>query len=357
MNIGIIHGFVGGGGGTEKALHSILHTLGKTEHHITLYTVSKPKFKSERIKIKSLLPFSISSFGLYQRLMEQKLVAKAKDEDILIQTSGGVCIPNHDQKLITYAHSDFTNELNHAATKYNGIWSLYYKPYYHMIKKFIQRISNTDIIIISDSEFIRNSIKSKYGKDSTVIYPPVDLGQFASGCSKYNQVVTVGRFSPEKNHEFGLKAMAEMKADYFIVGSTNTKLNESYYEKLQSIIKKQRLKYKVTLAKNINRGHLISIVNTSAVYFHCSNETFGISVVEGIAGGCIPIVPDTSANKETVPIKELRYKENDPYDAHLKIKKALLGEYDKHLPELQKHIKMFSINNFEKSWRKYIDAI
>ena len=101
MNIGIIHGFVGGGGGTEKTLHAILEYLEQSDHNVTLYTFSKPKIKSDKIKIKSTLPISIPSFGLYQRAMESKLISKAKNEDILIQASGGLGIPvNPNQKII-----------------------------------------------------------------------------------------------------------------------------------------------------------------------------------------------------------------------------------------------------------------
>ena len=43
MNIGIIHGFVGGGGGTEKTLHGIIAALEQTEHNVTLYTFQNQK--------------------------------------------------------------------------------------------------------------------------------------------------------------------------------------------------------------------------------------------------------------------------------------------------------------------------
>ena len=181
MNIGIIHGFVGGGGGTEKTLYAILDALENSKHIVTLYTFSKPKIKSKKIKIKTMLPISIPSFGLYQRAMESKLITKARNEDILIQASGGLGIPSSaNQKIIVYCHSDFSNDLENPSTKYKGIWSLYYKSYYKMIKKFVNNLSNPQIFLVSNSEFIHNSIKSKYGKDSKIIYPPVNLEEFDS---------------------------------------------------------------------------------------------------------------------------------------------------------------------------------
>ena len=355
MNVGIIHGFVGGGGGTEKTLHGIIDALEETEHNITLYTFSKPKIILKKIKIKSSLPISIPSFGLYQRTMESKLISKAKNEDILIQASGGLGIPsNPKQKIIVYAHADFSNELDNPSTKYKGIWSLYYKSYYNMLKKFVNRILDSNIILVSNSKFIHDSIKSKYGKDSTIIYPPINLEEFNSQ-KKKNQIITIGRFSKEKNLEFGINIMSNLDSKYYIIGNTKTKSNILYYEKLESIIKKQKLESKIKLLKNLERTELIKYLNTSKIYLHCSNETFGISVVESIAAGCIPIVPNTSAHKETVPIDELRFKENDENDTINKLNAAINKEYDSFLPPLQENILKFSQKKFQKSLLELID--
>ena len=79
MNIGIIHGFVGGGGGIEKTLLTIIEALSETNHNVTLYTFSKPKLSTYKITIKSSLPFSVPTFGLYQRAMESKSIQKTNN--------------------------------------------------------------------------------------------------------------------------------------------------------------------------------------------------------------------------------------------------------------------------------------
>jgi hypothetical protein len=70
--------------------------------------------------------------------------------------------------------------------------------------------------------------------------------------------------------------------------------------------------------------------------------------------GCIPIVPDNTANRETVPINELRYKENDKNDAKKKIESALRNDFDKYLLKLQLHAKTFSEENFQKNIINYL---
>ena len=356
MNIGIIHGFVGGGGGTEKTLDAILESFELSDHNVTLFTFSKPKISSKKIKIKSFLPISIPYFGLYQRIMESWLIKKAKNEDCLIQTSGGFCIPeNPNQKIIIYCHNDFSNELENPLTKYKGIWSLYYKLYYKMLKKFIVNISDPRIILLSNSIFIQNSIKIKFGKDSTVIYPPVNIHDFKINQNQ-NQVITIGRFSEEKNFDFGIDVMSQIKIPYNIIGNTRTKSNIVYFEKLESKIKKLKLEYQIKLYKNIERINLIDKITESKVYFHTSKETFGISVVESIAAGCIPIVPDNSAHKETVPFLELRYNENDIDDARNKIERAINGEFEHLIKPLQDSIKKFSKEHFQQSFLKFIET-
>ena len=350
MNIGIIHGFVGGGGGTEKTLHAILDALETTEHNVTLYTFSKPKIVSKNIKIKSSLPISIPSFGLYQRAMESKLISKAKDEDVLIQASGGLGIPsNPNQKIIVYAHADFSSELNNPSTKYTGIWSLYYKKYYSMIKKFIENISDSRIEIISNSKYVQEQIRLKFNKDSTVIYPPVSLNEFDPK-KKENKIATIGRFSQEKNYDFAINVLKQTTFEHNIIGNTNTKSNILYYEKLSSLLKNQSIT-NIHLLKNIEREKLVDILNKSKVYFHASKETFGISVIEAIAAGCIPIVPDNSAHMETVPVKELRYIPNNLEDARNKLSNAISGEFDKFLDSLKNSILEYDENNFQKQFQ------
>ncbi len=354
MNIGIIHGFVGGGGGTEKTLHGIIQALEQTEHNITLYTFSKPKINSNKIKIKQTLPISIPSFGLLQRAMESKLISKAQDEDLLIQSSGGLGIPkNPNQKIIIYCHADFSSELDNPSSKYKGLWGLYYKSYYSMIKNFIKNIDDPRIFLISNSKYIQNSIKEKNNKNSEVIYPPVNLDEFKPGI-KGNSVVTIGRYSKEKNYDFGIDVMKDIDCNYEIIGNTNTKSNILYYKKLENIVK---TKNNIHLLKNLQRNTLVEKINKSKIYFHCSKETFGISVVESIAAGCIPIVPNNSAHKETVSFEELRYKFKNIQDAQEKINLALSGKFDHFLKPLRESVQKYDERTFKKSFLQFLENL
>jgi glycosyltransferase involved in cell wall biosynthesis len=356
VKIGIIHGFVGGGGGTEKTLLSIIESLSERGHNITLYTISKPSVEISGIKIISSLPFHLPIFGLYQRYMESKLIEKAKGMDIIIQASGGLVLPpENNRKIIIYCHHDFQNETKKDTTKYKGFWSWYYKPYYILSQKFIKHITDENILLISNSKFIQDSIKTNFSKNSVIIYPPVELEIFQNDIKKEQSVITVSRYSQEKNLEFAVDALKDFDMKYTIIGNTKSKVNELYFDYLSTKVKNS--KAKILLLKNLERSKVIENLKKSKVYFHASSETFGISVVESIAAGCVPIVPNNSAHEETVPIKELRYDQNDKKDAQEKVKKALAGEYDELIKPLGESIKNYDKAAFKKNFSSFVENI
>lgn len=325
---------MGGGGGTESTLLVLIDALLERGHAVHLYTVSKPTIRLPKIRITSIFPFRLPAFGLYQRYLESKLTKKAQNDDLIMQMSGGFALPyRKGQKIIIYCHHDFRNETEKDITKYKGVWSAYYKPYYRLSQKFVSHINDNNVILVANSKFIQESLKKKFGKDSTVIYPPVDVDIFQNDLDKEPGVLTISRYSQEKNLEFAIEVLGEMDIPYAIIGNTKTKVNEVYFENLTKIRDQKSLK-KISLMKNIDRSKVIEHLTKSKVYFHASPETFGISVVESIAAGCIPIVPDNSAHRETIPFDELRYDPGNKKDAQEKIKNAISGEYDYLLDKL-----------------------
>jgi len=348
MNIGVIHGFVGEGG-ADRILFSLLEGL--KGHDVTIYTVSKPKIELP-FRVVSSLPFYLPVFGLYQRLMEAKLSKKAKSHDVIVCTSGSPVFPEKDQKLILYCHHDFQDESKKKDTKYSGLWGMYYKPYQNLIEKFLKVIKSNNINLVTNSKFVHDSILEHFEKNSEIIYPPVEINKFQKKIQKEsNSVIAISRYSPEKKLDVAIKIMQDIPEFSFkIIGSTYTKSNILYYNQ----IKEKAKNYShIELLKDVQRNRLIEYVAKSKIYLHTSEETFGISVVEAIAAGCIPIVPNDSAHKETVPYSELRYGSVD--DAQKKIKEAESGKYDHFLPKLKEHIQNFTEESFQNKMISFIE--
>ncbi len=60
----------------------------------------------------------------------------------------------------------------------------------------------------------------------------------------------------------------------------------------------------VTLEIDISLDELLSVMSKSKVYFHARlGEHFGISIVEAMSAGLVPVVPDIGGQTEFVPSK------------------------------------------------------
>jgi len=352
MKIGIVQSIIGGGGGNDMVLFSLLKKLKETNHAVTIYTIGEPRcdlkiynFK----KIKKLFPIKIPIFGLYQKMLEPLLAKKAQHEDVLIALTGDLFLPaTKSQRVIFYSQNNFADPTKMNISKYkNGVWKYYYKPYKKMFDKFIKNIKQYNIEFLANSYYVRQQLKQHTGVEAKVIYPPVNLGEFTSNKTDKKGIITVTRFSQEKNLEKIIDLIGDIDCPKRIFGRIS-KVNTNYYNHIM-----QRGKNKnITFYSNQKRVLMKRLLLKSKIFISTSDETFGIAVIESIASGCIPIVPDTSAHRETVPFNELR-----PVGDELiktRIKEALDGKYDYLIPKLQNHIRQFDESVFQNNFLEVI---
>lgn len=354
MNIGIIHPYFDIRGGAEATSISLIDALKKSNHHITLYTVSPPELsESKNFHVAKISKNIFPLFSAYQRAREiEKLFKISSDQDLLLIMSGGLTLQNTKVKrVLLYCNSTFVVDKKFSTKSTEGLKGQYQKILQKKIKKSFSCLAEPTVQLISNSEYTKNEIKKQFGKDSIVVYPPVKINPFSKfyETPKEKKVVTVSRFSPEKNLEFTVEVMKLTNIKYELIGEARRKKQIEMYNKL-----KEKSSKNITLYSNIKPNEIQNIVSTSKVYFHPSEETFGIVVVEAIAAGCIPIVPNNSAHKETVPFSELRY--NDKDDALRKINNAIMGNYDSLKSKLFQHIKQFSEESFQNRMIDIIDG-
>ena len=347
LNVGIIHPYFDVTGGAEMTSLSLIDVLIKNNIKTTLYCVTSPDIEQTNLfSIHQIKQKKFPMFWRYQRMTEVKNIFNSvSNENILFVMSGGMTLEKSNAKLVyVYCHSSFSGELEFANREFHGIKGIYYKIIQNRVKKSIKLLKNKDIKLISNSNFTKTEIKKDFDKDSHVIYPPVNINKFynISNKQKENKVITISRFSVEKNLESVIRIFN--KTDFFceLIGNVKHKNQFKILENLQ-IMKGNKVK----IYSNILSQDIIELLATAKIYLHTSKETFGISVVESIAAGCIPIVPDNSAHKETVPFEELRYKDDE--DAVKKINDAMCGKFDDLRPKLFKHIQKFSNEIFQKN--------
>lgn len=206
------------------------------------------------------------------------------------------------------------------------------------IKKF-NRIPD-GITTVTQSKFAQNEILKNTGKKLSIIYPPVNQRKFKPHKKRKKHVITLGRCSEEKNQQLILEIAPHFpNIDFIIVGKNCRKINQT--KKIKNIKTLNALSSK----------KVISLLETALVYFAPTiDEHFGISVVEAIAAGCIPLTHDSGGHTETVPEKSLRFKTKN--EAIKKLKKIL--ENPEEFAQKIKPNKKFDKERYIESMIKFV---
>lgn len=372
--VGLFHGFVTGLGGAERVASSLARGLVKASYRVNVYIIvseGNSALKSFREWMPSeveITPIRLmkgrrfKKLGLYQNLEDfiwyQNSVQMAEQSnDVIVQTGGGLQpFVRTQHRRISYCQALWRFDLDN---KYHGgLWNLYSLPYEFIMKRKLAVLRNAKhLFIVANSNYTKQHLLTTWNIDDSnvcVIYPPVDIMKWHLNADNNFQqrsgLVNVGRFSTDKNHKVMFDIVKGLSTALTLIGNTADAKDELYLKKL-----KQNASANIRFLENMDQEIILEELHKAKVYLHSSHETFGLSIVEAIAAGCIPVVPDNSAHKETVPFPELRY--NSVSEAHGIIQDALHDKFDYLLPKLKSYIKQFDEAIFHSKMNIIIDSI
>ena len=332
-------------GGGSHVINSIRNALCQ-EHEVVTYTCAKiPGLENN----KYLIPFPFTRTALLH-ITGALLCKMASDCDVLIYPHTLFGISGNKRPIIIYNHAGLPT---HDTSKHPWIVKLYGRMFERASGNLIRHVrEDENIHILTNSQYTTALIRKDVGREATVIYPGVDIERFrVRDQTERVGVVSVGTFTKYKYYENTCDVMAHLESPYTIMGQIHDSKERSYHDML-------RAKYpSVQLVPNVSVKKMKDRLWGAKVYLHARIEDFGISIVESIAAGCVPVVPDAGGIRETVPVSDLRYPPNDLNTMREKVEKALAGAYDHYLPFLQKHVEQYDISVFQKSFLNFVKAV
>ena len=167
--------------------------------------------------------------------------------------------------------------------------------------------------VVCNSQFTKDSLDSRVGNRAVVIYPPVPPVREGRG-KKENLILSVGRFTgfhtAKKQHVL-IKAFAQVIRDKkfngwrLVLAGGLLPSDQEYFDTLQDMSKG----LPVTFEANISRTRLDDYYLKSKIYWHAAGyeetdprwmEHFGITTVEAMSAGAVPIVYDGGGQPEIV---------------------------------------------------------
>lgn len=357
----LVHDWYYTRGGAEKVIHSINNIWNDFDHFAlidflnevdrdyilrgkyatTSFIQRLPTAKSNHRKFLSLFPLAIEQFDLFEY-------------DLIVSSSSSIAkgiLGHHDQLHICYCHSPmrYAWDLYHQYLKESrlerGIKGSYAKFVLHKIRQWDVLSSNRVDFFVANSNFIAERIKKIYRRDSTVIYPPVEVNRFEMQPQKEDFYFTASRMVPYKKIELIVRAFNNMPDKKLIVGGDGPD-----FARIKNIAKEN-----ITLTGFLPHEMLKYYMGSAKAFIFAAKEDFGIVPVEAQAcgtpvigfseGGLAESVLDGSTGilykdqKESSIVDAVNHFEGKTFDPYL----------------IREHAEKFSSERFENEFQRFVD--
>jgi glycosyltransferase involved in cell wall biosynthesis len=355
MIVGVFHPTLNVCGGAEWVGLNLINCLKQAGYTVVVMTNEKinkekiTKLFGQPVNIDKEIIFPFEPFretdlhNLYTDGV-RTLLLKSKC-DVLLDTQSNAVLPGVD---IAYIHYPILGRL--IQFQVNKLQAAFYKPYL----VYEQHVAaNYKHLLLANSVYTLNMLKSILDANSKLLYPPIPEECYIDKndqISRENLVVSVGRIASTKMFHV-IPSIAKLTPENIHFKIVGIGEDQQTLDKILNEIKRCNVEKRVELVINASRSNLLSILRKAKVYLHTAiGEHFGVSIAEGMASGCIPIVHNSGGPLYFLPGFN-RYDTCE--EAALKINKAVYGWSVKQSNEFVDAAMKFSQNTFRK---RFLDA-
>lgn len=172
--------------------------------------------------------------------------------------------------------------------------------------------------VICNSNFTKKIVDEEFGVDSFCLYPPIDVVSFRPR-RKEKLIIYVGRFSnllQSKGQEVLIEQFKKLCglgiSDYKLVLAGGVEVgSEKYLSKLEKLVDN----YPIEIIKSPSFSKLKELYGKSKIFWSASGygvdenlnphqvEHFGMTLVEAMSAGCVPVVSSVGGHKEIISDK------------------------------------------------------
>lgn len=199
-----------------------------------------------------------------------------------------------------------------------------------LYRSALMRQARAADLVIAYSSFTRDVFREQYSIKGEILYPPID--RFEPAAEKKPFVLSVGRFFRglynDKRYDVLIPAFRHLcesvrvpGLEYHIAGSSpDDEASQAYAASLQEAARG----YPVHFHINCPYDELRRLYADATLFWHAAGygideiahpdrmEHFGMSTVEAMSAGCIPVVINKGGQKEIVSQRESGYLWNTP---------------------------------------------
>ena len=308
MKVALAHDYLNQWGGAERVLQVFAEMFPDAPIYTLLYDKKKTNQAfAGRTVVTSILDYQyvrdnhrkfIPLFPFAMRFM------KIPDEyDLVISSSAGFGKGGRmgkNTRHLAYIHTPLRyaweqeEYLSDILSKFKIFLA---KPMLNYLRRWDYKIAQKPDVLVANSQFIAGKIKRYYGRDSIIIYPPVDTNIFYPPPTSYKLQATsyflaIGRFLHYKKFDLIIEAFNELGLPLKVVGAGPE----------ENSIKNQvsRIKNIELLPFQKSEADVRKLYQNARAVIFPQVEDFGLVAAESLACGTPVIAYNAGGAKEIV---------------------------------------------------------
>lgn len=287
MRIALVHDYLVQYGGGERVLEALCELFPRAPIYTLVYDEKNilGAFKDRMIRTSFLqkIPLARSKHRLFPLLMPLAIEEfDLSKYDLVISTSNSYAKGiNATSMHICYCHTPMRYAWDdcHKYLREFGYPSILKKvvPFAMNYIRLWDRVSAERVnYYIANSQCVANRIKKYYRKDSTIIYPPVDISHFQISDTIEDYFLIVSRLLPYKRFDIAIQAFKKLGIPLKIIG-------EGPDEK--RLKKMARGVANIEFLGRLPDNKVEEYFSKCQAFIFPSEEDFGIVQVEAMASG------------------------------------------------------------------------
>lgn len=294
MKTAIIHDWIINLGGAERVLKGIVDLFSDADVYTLLFredSLKKIGISPDRVRASFLqkIPFAKKYYPYLLPLMPNAIESfDLRQYDLVISSSHCVAkgiLTNSKQVHFAYVHTPmrYAWEMYHVYLQdlalNRGMRGILAGHFFKKLRIWDLATANRPDYYIANSECVAKRIKKIYGKDSLVIYPPVDVERFKISPIKEDYYITAGRLVPYKRVDIIVEAFTKIKEKRLLIIGDGPEL-----KRLKKVAPSN-----IEFLGYLEREKLIQYLSRARAFIFAAEEDFGIAPVEAQASG-IPVI-------------------------------------------------------------------
>lgn len=305
MKIAIVHDWLVTNAGAEKVLKEIVSLYPEADIFSLVEFLSKEEKKvilnDKEVKTSFIqkLPFSRKIFRNYLPYFIKAIESfNLSKYDLIISSSWAVAKgvkKNENQLHICYCHTP----VRYAWDLYDEYTSNLRGFKKKFVKKTLKKLQKWDLLtvnrvdhFIANSKFVSERIARTYGRESKVIYPPVDIDKFTYYHNKEDFYLTASRLVPYKKTKLIVKTFVNMPDKKLVVIGAGEE-----YKDIRKIAKDSP---NISILGFCKDEIMIKMMQKSKAFIYAAIEDFGIVPIEAMACGTPVIALNDGGTAETI---------------------------------------------------------